>query len=279
MALHALPAAARGDRHLLVVVTSGTAGSECIIEPEAIFRGDRVRDVRKGRRALVGRDHEIRIVAVATHSRGRRHDAIADDVVGDVQQAADEGSIALDDFALYFVAAASRQAFRYEAALGAHRHDYSVLHVLGLHQAQHFGAKILAPVRPANTAARDVAHAQVHAFDARAVDEDLEHRARQRQIGNLRRIELEGEVGLRLSLGVQLEVIGTQRRLDDGGIRTQDAIFVEALHASSAVSICFCSRVHSFVRRPGVSCGSNCVRNSLSNNLLTAAFALSTCSM
>ena len=76
--------------------------------------------------------------------------------------------------------------FGHEAALGAHGHDDGVLDVLRLHEAEHFGAEVLAPVGPANAAARHVAHAQVHAFDARAVDEDLELRPRQRQVGNRR---------------------------------------------------------------------------------------------
>ena len=185
MALHALPAAAGRDRHLLVVVTGGAAGGERVAEPEAVFRGDGVRDVGEGGGALVGSDDQVRIVVVAAHDSRRRHDAAVDDVVGEVEQAADEGAIAFDAFALDLVAAAGGQALRYEAALGADRHDHGVLHVLRLHQAQHFGAEVFAPVRPADAAARHLAHAQVHALDARAVDEDLEHRPRHRQVGDL----------------------------------------------------------------------------------------------
>ena len=40
VALHALPGAARGDGHLLVVVSGRAAGGEGIAQPEAVFRGD-----------------------------------------------------------------------------------------------------------------------------------------------------------------------------------------------------------------------------------------------
>ena len=126
------------------------------------------------------------------------HGLAVDDVVGDVEQAADEGLVAGDAFLLHVLArAAGGQALRIEAALGARRHDDRVLDVLRLHEAQHFGAEVLAPVRPAQAAARHVGHAQVHAFDARAVDEDLELRPRQRQLGDRVRIELERHPALR----------------------------------------------------------------------------------
>ena len=71
-----------------------------------------------------------------------------------------------------------------ETALGADRHDECVLDVLGLHQAQNLRPEILAPVGPADAAASNIAHAQMHGFDPWAVDEDLELRPGQRQVGN-----------------------------------------------------------------------------------------------
>ena len=65
---------------------------------------------------------------------------------------------------------------RHEAALGADRHDDGVLDLLRLHQAQHLGAEILRPVGPADAAARHLAEAQMHALDARRIDEDLVER-------------------------------------------------------------------------------------------------------
>jgi hypothetical protein len=57
--------------------------------------------------------------------------------------------------------------------LGAGRHDHRVLDLLGFDEAEHFGAEIRGPVRPADAAARDRRETQVHAFDARRVDPDL----------------------------------------------------------------------------------------------------------
>ena len=147
---------------------------------------DRVGDVGERRRALVGRDHEVRIVAIVAHHVLRMHDLAVDEVVGDVEQAVDEALVAGDAFGEPRIAIRRRirQLLAEEAALRTHRHDDGVLHHLRLDQAQHFGAEILAPIRPAQAAARDRAEAQVHAFDARAVDEDLAVRPRLGQVGN-----------------------------------------------------------------------------------------------
>ena len=66
----ALPGAARGDAHLLVVVAGGSAGRERICEPEPALYCDGVRDIRERRRTLVGGNDEVRVVAVgADHTR------------------------------------------------------------------------------------------------------------------------------------------------------------------------------------------------------------------
>ena len=194
VALDRLPRALGGDAHVLVVVADRAAGGERIAQPEAVLDGDAVGDVGEGRRALVGGDDQVRIVVVVAHDVLRRHDLAVDEVVGDVQQAVDEDLVAGDALGQHRVAvAADRRTLDEEAALGADRHDHRVLHHLRLDQAQHFGAEILAAVRPAQTAARDRAEAQVHAFDARPVDEDLAVRTRLGQVRHLRRIELEAD--------------------------------------------------------------------------------------
>ncbi len=71
MALDRFPRAARGDAHLLVVVAGRAARGEGVAEPEAVVGGDPVGDVGEGRRALVGRDHQIGVVAVAAAPRSR----------------------------------------------------------------------------------------------------------------------------------------------------------------------------------------------------------------
>ena len=185
VALHALPAAARSDAHLLVVIAGRTAGGEGIAEPEVVIGGETVGDVGEGRRALVGGHHQVRIVAVATDHLRRRDDLAFDDVVGDVEQRRDEGAIALDAFALHlFAAGAGGHALGHEAALGADRDDQRVLDVLRLHQAQHFGTEVFAAIRPANAAASHLAHAQVNAFDARRINKDLEGRPGLRHFGD-----------------------------------------------------------------------------------------------
>jgi hypothetical protein len=229
MALDRFPRALRGDAHFLVVVADRAARRERVAEPEAVFGADAVGDVGERRRALVGGDHEVRIVAIMAHHVPRRHDLAVDEVVGDVEQAVDEHLVAGDAFGEYGVAvAASGRALDEETALRADRHDDCVLHHLRFHEAEHFRAEILAAIRPAQAAARDGAETQVHAFDARAVDEDFPVRTRLGQIRHLRRIELEADVVVRLAVAAVLEIVRAQRRADDAEIGAQDAILVEA---------------------------------------------------
>src|SRR5258708_1855149 len=123
------------------------------------------------------------------------HDLAVDEVVGDVEQAVDEQAIARHTLSELRIAIATDwRALDEEAALRSDRHDHRVLHHLRLDQAEYLGAEILAPIRPAQAAARDRAEAQMHALDAWRVDEDLAERPRLRQIGHLRRIELERDV-------------------------------------------------------------------------------------
>src|SRR5690606_39701472 len=96
---------------------------------------------------------------------------------------------------------------------------------------QHFRTEVLAPIRPANAAARDMAHAQVNALDARRVDEDLERGLRLRQLCDAARIELERDIRLVPAGCVGLVVVRAQRRLDERGESPQNAILVETLDA------------------------------------------------
>jgi hypothetical protein len=230
-ALHALPGAARRDAHALVVVARAAAGSEGIAQPVAVLLADRVGVVGEGRGALVGGDHEVRIVAVEPHHLRRRHDGGAGEVVGQVEQGAQVVLVAGNAFLHEGVAVGRRRRLlQHEAALGADRHDDGVLHHLRLHQAEHLGAKVLRPVRPAQPAARDLAAAQVDALEARRVDEDLVQRLRLRQPGNLGRIELEAEEAATRSGRARVAdagapEVGTQRRLDECQQLAQHAVF------------------------------------------------------
>ena len=125
---------------------------------------------------------------------------------------------------------------RIEAALGADRHDDGVLDLLRLHEAQHFGAIVLGAIRPAQTAARHLAEAQVHALDFDAVDEDFAERPRLRQAVDEFRIELEGKHRLRRAVGIALEIVGAQRRIDDIDVAAQDR---SSSRLGTAFSACF----------------------------------------
>ena len=70
VALDGDPGALGGDPHRLVVVAVRAAAGEGVAEPEAALDRDRVGDVGEGRRALVGGDDEIGVVAVMDRSPG-----------------------------------------------------------------------------------------------------------------------------------------------------------------------------------------------------------------
>ncbi len=99
VAAHRLPRSAGGDAHLLVVVARRPTRRERVTEPEAAATRDLVGGVGERRRALVGRDHEVGVVAVEAHDAGRRLDdrlagGGAHTVVGDVEQRRDEQPVA-----------------------------------------------------------------------------------------------------------------------------------------------------------------------------------------
>ena len=231
MPLHRHPGATRGDAHLLVVVAGRAAGGEGVAQPEAVLGGDAVGDVGEARRALVGGHHQVGVVAVVAHHLLRRHHLAFEEVVGKVQQAADEQLVAGDGLGLDLVtAAAERQATGHEATLGTHRHDHRILHLLRLDQAEHLGAEVLLAIRPAQPAARHRTEAQVHALDARRIDEDLEQRHRSRYLGDRSGAELDADIGLALPLGVGLVEIAAQRGEDRLQVAAQDAVLVEHRH-------------------------------------------------
>ena len=162
----------------------------------------------------------------------RRHRLAVDEVVGDVEQPADERLVAGDALGQPRVAIGRvGQLLAEEAALRADRHDDGVLDHLRLHQAEDLGAEVVAAVGPAQATTGDGAEAQVDALDPWRVDEDLEARPRLRQVGDGRRLELEGHVGVVRRVrrpAVALEVVGPQRRLDVGEVGPQDPVVVEA---------------------------------------------------
>ena len=230
VAPHRLPGAAGCDPHPLVVVAAGSAGGEGVAQPVAAGQRDRVGEVGEGGRALVGCDHEVRVVpVVAQHARRRLHHAAAG-VVGDAQQGVDEDPVA--GLALGLpgspVHRRVRQPLGDEAALGPDRHDHGVLHGLGLHQAEHLGAEVLLAVRPAQAAAGHLAEAQVDALDTRGVDEDLVGRPRLRQQGQFAGQDLVGQ-----RLGPR-EGVGPHGGPDHRQEHPDDPVVVQTRHGVDA---------------------------------------------
>ncbi|NCL74427.1 hypothetical protein AIIKEEIJ_01872 [Rhodococcus sp. YH1] len=245
VSLDALPRAARGDAHRLVVVAGRSAGGEGVAEPEPVLAGDLVGEVGEGGGALVRGDHEVRVVPVAAdHPRWRHgHAAGAVEVVGDVEQARDEPPVAGLPLRAHRLPVGGRVpgrrdgALDHEAPLGTDGDDDGVLHGLGLGEPEDLGAEVLAPVRPAQAAAGNGAEAHVHTLDVGCVDEHLELRSRLGQFVDAGRVELERQdpggrgVGARERDGPVVaghEVVGAQRRPDEAEETAQDPVGVEA---------------------------------------------------
>ena len=228
MPLHGFPGAARRDAHLLVVVAGRSARREGVVEPEAMLARDAVGDIREGRGALVGGDHQIRVVAVVADHVLRRHHALEVEIVGDVEQGRHENPVGRDTLGLDRLAIAGGKALRHEAALGADRNDHGVLDLLRLDEAEHLGAEILRPVRPPDAAARHRAEAQMHRFEPRRAHEDLEARARQRHGADLAAVELDRDDGSFATPPAVLIEIGADRRLHGVDEMADDAVLVEA---------------------------------------------------
>ncbi len=163
---NALPRTAGGDAHRFVVVPNAAAGSKSIAQPKPVLGRDAVGHIAEGGRTLVGGNDEVRVVAVVAHHIDRRHHMPIDDVVGDVEEAGDERPVTRQALGAELLGGGGRP-LREETALGPRRHDYRVLDHLRLHEAEHLGPEILAPVTPAQTAAGDSPTAQVDTLDPR----------------------------------------------------------------------------------------------------------------
>ena len=165
VALDRKPCTLCSDPHRLVIITLRSAAGEGIVEPEIVLLGNRIGGVREGCGALISGDHEIGVFPVPDcHIGGMDHFAI-DDIVGDRQQGADEQLVAFLTLSQPAVAPTSFGARRIgqllgiEPAFGTGWNNHRVLDLLGLHQPEHFGAEIVAPIGPAQTAARHWARA------------------------------------------------------------------------------------------------------------------------
>ena len=174
MALDADPGAARGDAHGLVVIAVRAAACESIAQPEVALDGEGIGDIRESRRALVGGDDEIGVLAIEDGDAFGMHDLALHDIVREREQGADEDAVAFRPFRQPGVAIGrGGELLGVEAALGAGRHDDGILDPLRLHEAQNLGAEIVASVGPAQAPACDAPGAQVNALDTRRKDPDL----------------------------------------------------------------------------------------------------------
>ena len=100
VALDRLPRAARGDPERLVVVAARAAGGERVAEPEAALLADAVGGVGERRGALVGGDDEVGVVVVEHAHAVGVDDLAVDEVVGQVEQAADVAHVLALDLGL-----------------------------------------------------------------------------------------------------------------------------------------------------------------------------------
>ncbi len=232
MPLDRNPGAPRGDAHRLVVVAVGTTARESIVQPEATRFGDCIGDIGKPCGALVGGDYKIGVFPVEDHDILGVDHLVVNDVVGDRQQRADEDLVAGLALGGPAIAIGDRigQLLGVETALGPGRYDHRVLDPLGLHQAEDFGAEIVAPVGPAQATARDRAGPQMDPLDPPRIDEDLAPRDRSRQVGNERRFDLEGQ----RFIARRGKCVGSQNRVDHCLVKSQQTIVVDRLDLGEA---------------------------------------------
>ena len=221
-----LPRATRRDAHFLVVIAGRSTRCERIIEPEVVAGGDFIREVRECCGALIRRDHEIRIIAIAPYDTGWCHDLAVHDIVRDIEKTRDKRLVTLDTIGENRVAVAMRRPLREKSALRPGRHNDRVLHDLRLHQAKDFGTEVLATVRPSQPAPRNVAGTQVYAFNFGRVHKNLELRFRQRYLAELRGIEFDRDVWLRLTIFAGQEIVASERCVNGTRERCQDSVFV-----------------------------------------------------
>src|SRR5699024_7369575 len=147
--LDRLPGTACGDAHRLVVVADRPPGRKGVTQPEVVLFGDRVGDVGEGRGALVRGDHPVGVFPIVADGAFGVDDPAVDEVVGDVEQAADELLVAGHDLLHHlFTSPTLGQSLADEPALGAAGNDDGVLHHLCLDQAEDLRSEVLEAVGP-----------------------------------------------------------------------------------------------------------------------------------
>ena len=204
-----------------MVIPLGPARGERVVQPEPVVPGHSVRGVGERGRALVGRDHEIRVLSVEDRDAFGMHHQAVHKVVGDIQQTAHERDVLLRDLLAQCLRRRGA-APQDEPALGPIRNDDRVLDLLGLHESQHLGPVILLAIGPADPAARDQSAAQVDRLHLGRIHEDLEQRIRFRHLWHVRRPDLQAEVA-----AIRQVCVGSDGRHDRTEEPAQDPILVQ----------------------------------------------------
>src|SRR6478672_4534400 len=101
MPLDGFPGTTRGDPHLFVVVTGGAAGRERVVEPKIPRLGEAVGNIRESRSSLVGCNDQVRILIIMANDALRMNDVVGTDVVGQIEQRANEELIGRHALGLY----------------------------------------------------------------------------------------------------------------------------------------------------------------------------------
>src|SRR5699024_8998947 len=168
--LDRLPGTACGDAHRLVVVADRRAGRRGGTEAERALFGAQVGDVAEGRSTRVRGVHHVGVFPIVADGAFGVDDPAVDEVVGDVEQAADELLVAGHDLLHHlFTSPTLGQSLADEPALGAAGNDYGVLHHLCLDQAEDLRSEVLEAVGPAQATASHRTEPHVHPLHAGGV--------------------------------------------------------------------------------------------------------------
>ena len=171
MTLHRNPGPTRSDPHFFVVIALAAARGKSISKPKIETIRNRVRQVRKSRSTLVGSNNEIRIVRVVySQFRGPENTRFIL-IVRNFQQCCNKVLVA--GFTQLKPRGLIKMLYRLannEATFSTNGNNNRIFNLLRFNEPQNFGPEILAPIRPAQPAARYRATSQVNPLDPGGVD-------------------------------------------------------------------------------------------------------------
>ena len=85
VAFDRFPRAFGGDPHFLMVVTDAPARSKGITQPEAIFIGNAIGNIREGRGAFIGSNNQVRVIIIVSYHIFRVNQFAIADVIGHIK--------------------------------------------------------------------------------------------------------------------------------------------------------------------------------------------------